>query len=159
MNTILLATDGSPSAARATDAAIELAQASGAPLHVLAAWSIPTSAFGYAPIIIVPEVADAERASAEQAVAAAVERARAAGVEASSSVREGVAAEEICAAAAELDAALVVVGAHGWGAFRRFVFGSVSTGVLHRAPCPVLVVRGDDPAREAEGDAGARRAA
>lgn len=159
MNTILLATDGSPSAARATETAIELARASGTPLHVVAAWSIPASAFGYAPLVIVPEVGEAERQKAEEAVAAAVEQAQAAGVEASSSVREGEPVEEICAAAREQHASLVVVGAHGWGAIRRLVFGSVSTGVLHHAPCPVLVVRGDDRASETAADAGARRAA
>jgi hypothetical protein len=31
---------------------------------------------------------------------------------------------------------------------KRALFGSVSTGVLHHAPCPVLVVRGE--AAEAE---------
>ena len=36
----------------------------------------------------------------------------------------------------------LVIGSHGWGAVKRAVFGSVSTGVLHHAACPVLVVRG-----------------
>jgi len=40
---------------------------------------------------------------------------------------------------------MIVIGAHGWGAFRRVVFGSVSLGVLHDAPCPVLVARGVVP--------------
>ena len=31
--------------------------------------------------------------------------------------------------------------AHGWGPARRFFSGSVSTGLVHSAPCPVLVVR------------------
>jgi nucleotide-binding universal stress UspA family protein len=147
MKTILLATDGSPSAARATDVAIEIALAANAPLHAVAAWSIPISAFGYAPMMIVPEVSAAEREKAGDAVAQAVGQAEAAGVSVSSEVREGPAVEEICAAAGEIHASLVVVGAHGWGALKRLVFGSVSTGVLHHAPCPVLVVRGD-PAAE-----------
>ena len=36
---------------------------------------------------------------------------------------------------------VVVVGAGGAGTLKRLVFGSVSTGVLHHAPCPVLVAR------------------
>lgn len=159
MNTIVLATDGSPSAARATTKAIELAQATGAPLHVVTAWSIPISAYGYAPLVVVPEVESAEREKGEQALARVVEQASAAGVEATSSLREGEPVEEICAAARELDAFLVVVGAHGWGAVRRLVFGSVSTGVLHHAPCPVLVVRADEQARERDEGSGARAAA
>ena len=150
MNTILLATDGSPSAARATEVAIEIAEAANAPLHVVTAWSIPVSAFGYMPLVIVPEVADAEREKAASAAAQAVEQAAAMGVSVSSEVREGQAVEEICAAARELDASLAVVGAHGWGALKRLVLGSVSTGVLHRAPCPVLVVRGERAAERAE---------
>jgi nucleotide-binding universal stress UspA family protein len=142
MNTIVLATDGSPSAAQATHAAIELARAAEASLRVVTVWSIPASAFGYAPLTIVPEVADAERVEAQRAADAAVAAAEAAGVSASADVRNGLAVEEICAAAVERDAAVIVVGAHGWGALKRLVFGSVSTGVLHHAPCPVLVVRG-----------------
>lgn len=148
MKTIVLATDGSPSAAQATAAAIEVAQATGAPLHVVTAWSIPASAFGFAPVTIVPEVADAERTRAEQAAASAVELAEAAGIAVTAELRHGLAVEEICAAAGEADASLVVVGARGWGTLKRLVFGSVSTGVLHHAPCPVLVVRGTDTAEE-----------
>jgi nucleotide-binding universal stress UspA family protein len=159
MKAIILATDGSPSAERATATAIELAQATAAPLHIVTTWSIPISAYGYAPLVIVPEVQAAEREKAEQALAAAVEQAQAAGVEATSSVREGETVEEICAAARETGASLVVVGAHGWGVVRRLVFGSVSTGVLHHSPCPVLVVRAGDEADEIAADAGGRAAA
>jgi hypothetical protein len=42
------------------------------------------------------------------------------------------------------------MGAHGWGAMQRLVFGSVSTSVLHHAPCPVLIVRDADHETEAE---------
>jgi nucleotide-binding universal stress UspA family protein len=45
-----------------------------------------------------------------------------------------------------------VIGAHGWGAFERLVFGSVSTGVLHHAPCPVLVVRDTEQSERAAGE-------
>jgi Universal stress protein family len=34
-----------------------------------------------------------------------------------------------------------VIGAHGWGRLKRLFLGSVSSGVLQNAPCPVLVVR------------------
>lgn len=159
MRTILLATDGSASAALATRTAIELAQASGAQLHVVTAWSIPISAYGYTPLVILPEVETAEREKAEQALALAVEQAKAAGVPATSAMREGEPVHEICTAARETGAWLVVVGAHGWGVVRRLVFGSVSTGVLHRAPCPVLVVRAGEETDAAAADAGTGTAA
>jgi nucleotide-binding universal stress UspA family protein len=47
----------------------------------------------------------------------------------------------IAQTATNCDASLIVVGSHGWGPIRRLVFGSVSTALLHHAPCPVLVVR------------------
>jgi nucleotide-binding universal stress UspA family protein len=62
-------------------------------------------------------------------------------------VRQGDACDEICAAAEEAGAGMIVLGAHGWGAVRRMLFGSVSSAVLHHASCPVLVVPG-----EARGD-------
>lgn len=41
------------------------------------------------------------------------------------------------------DARMVVVGNHGRGAFGRMMLGSVSSGVLHYAHCPVAIIRGE----------------
>jgi len=147
VNTILLATDGAVSARAATSEAIELAKATGWPLHVLTVWDLPTVAgFGYAPGSYVPvqELCEAEEEHAGEVVEKTVKAAAAAGVVAASSIRKGYVTEEICAAADELGVTLIVIGAHGWGAFKRLVFGSVSTGVLHHASCPVLVVRAEE---------------
>lgn len=140
MKTILLATDGSDCARRATTEAIELARATGWPLHVVTVWHIPPEV-GYGVPGAVPEIIEAEREHAQTVSADTAAEARDAGVEATAVVRDGMPAEEICALARELPAALVVIGAHGWGPLKRILMGSVSTRVLHEAPCPVLVVR------------------
>lgn len=151
MNPIMLATDGSPAAQRATETAIELAQSAGWPLRVVVVWHPPVvAAYGYMTTAVVPELTEAEREHAGKTAEETAERARAAGVSATFEVREGDPAEEICEAAEESGATLVVIGAHGWGAFKRFFFGSVSMRVLHEAPCGVLVVRAraEEPAED-----------
>lgn len=62
-------------------------------------------------------------------------------VKAASRVELGKPSETICELANQLGVDLVVVGARGLGAGKRFLLGSVSDRVVHHAPCPVLVVR------------------
>jgi nucleotide-binding universal stress UspA family protein len=66
-----------------------------------------------------------------------------AGVETRTLVLRGIPVEELCLAAERYKPRFLVIGSHGWGVAKRAVFGSVSTGVLHRARCPVLVVQAD----------------
>jgi nucleotide-binding universal stress UspA family protein len=47
----------------------------------------------------------------------------------------------IAETAADVGADLVVVGTRGHNLAGRLMLGSVSSGVAHRAPCDVLVVR------------------
>lgn len=49
---------------------------------------------------------------------------------------------------ASKDAEMIVVGSRGNGRLDRLVLGSVSTGLCHRAHCPVAVVRGDVSAEQ-----------
>jgi nucleotide-binding universal stress UspA family protein len=142
VNTILFATDGSPSAQKALGEAVELAKETGWGLRVLTVWQTPlVTGYGFAPAALVPELAHAEKDHATKVAEAAVAAAAEAGVEATAEIRNGLPATEICDAASEDGIRLVVIGAHGWGAFKRVLFGSVSNHVLHDAPCPVLVVR------------------
>jgi len=143
MKPIVLATDGSPSAANATKVAVELARQSGARLEVVAAWQTPVTIYASAPTIASSDHDTAEIERATEAARAAVDIARADGVDAKSFVRNGEPVQMISQTAKDCDASLVVVGSHGWGAIRRLVSGSVSTGLLRHSPCPVLVVRFD----------------
>jgi nucleotide-binding universal stress UspA family protein len=53
--------------------------------------------------------------------------------------------ETIARVAAQHQVDLIVLGDRGATGIESFLLGSVSEGVLHRAHCPVLIVRGDSP--------------
>lgn len=53
---------------------------------------------------------------------------------------QGHAVTAILEEARTLPAAFIVIGSHGHGAFYELLAGSTTHGVLHRAPCPVLVL-------------------
>jgi nucleotide-binding universal stress UspA family protein len=143
MKPVLLATDGSPTAEKATETAIELAQLLETELVVVSAWDLPYTAVGFAPMPVNGELAKLGEEQATKICATAASRAEEAGVETRPVVLRGMPIQEICAAAEMFEPRFLVVGSHGWHALKRAVFGSVSTGVLHHATCPVLVVRGE----------------
>jgi nucleotide-binding universal stress UspA family protein len=137
--TILLATDGSQASEPASEQAIDLATQVGAKLlvvSVVASARQPSEAparNGHA-----SETRDVLAANAQ----AIVQRARAAGADATFLVWEGDAGEAIVAAADAECADLIVVGSHGRSGVTRFLIGSVSDFVVRHAHCPVMVVRG-----------------
>lgn len=138
---ILLATDASHDAALAARAALDIARGAGSELHVVHVWrTLRSSRFG---AYIRRELSrEAGRLLDEQ-----VERIEAAGAAVSGKhLREGPKADEILDLAGELGADLVVIGARGQGAVGRLLLGSVAEGIVYHARCPVLVVRGGDPA-------------
>jgi nucleotide-binding universal stress UspA family protein len=148
MKPVMLATDGSPTAEKATGTAIELAKLLDTELIVVTVWDIPYTTVGLAPGPIVGgELSQLSEEEARKIAVEASARAEEAGVEARMVLARGTpTVQEICAAAAESDPRFLVIGSHGWGALKRALFGSVSTGVLHHAACPVLGVRGDGAA-------------
>jgi len=141
---ILFATDGSPSAKEAQREAFELAERFEAPLLVVsvAHTAVPAGGYaGYGYSNVVVELTEAEHKRVKELLASVEEAAEAEGIHCSTVAADGLVVEEICKKASEYDAQLIVVGSHGWGAARRLLSGSVSTGLVHSAPCPVLVVR------------------
>lgn len=55
--------------------------------------------------------------------------------------REGAAFKEICAAAQQIGADLIVIATHGYIGYRRVFLGSTAERVAQHARIPVLVVR------------------
>lgn len=77
------------------------------------------------------------------------------GVEASTTLKVGEAADELVDASAGLD--LLVLGSRGYGPIRRVLLGGTSLQVTRAAVCPIAIVpkrsedeTGDNPEREAE---------
>jgi nucleotide-binding universal stress UspA family protein len=59
-------------------------------------------------------------------------------------VLHGEPARSIAWFADQLPAALIAMATHGRSGFTRFTMGSVATGVVRHAPCPVLITRPTD---------------
>ena len=143
MKPVLLATDGSPTAEKATATAIDLARLLGTEIVIVSVWDVAYagySSMGFAPIPMNADLAKLCEEEATKATAEAAACAEEAGVETRSVVLRGFPVEAICDAAEKFAPQFLVIGSHGWGAMKRALFGSVSTGVLHHATCPVLVV-------------------
>jgi len=150
MKPIVLATDGSPSAAAATTEAVELAAALGAPLVAVAVEHVNVPGYGYYGYAdLVNEYRKIENEHVTQTLqkvsAAAAEHA----VHCETVHATGAVVDDVTSIARTRNARMIVIGAHGWGALGRALHGSVSRAVLQEAPCPVLVVRGGE-AVEAE---------
>ena len=58
----------------------------------------------------------------------------------------GDAASTICSVAGEIGADVIILGSHGRTGMSRLFLGSTSEHVVRHAPCPVLVVRAENPA-------------
>ena len=141
--TIVVGTDGSPTATIAVGRAIELAKSLGVRLHIVSAFRPLTGVRvkGASPegAIVGPTLQ--VDAVLEQAAGAA----HAMGVEAECYARTGDPAEAVIEVAEEQGAGLIVVGGTGMHGTRRFLLGSVPDKISHHAPCSVLIVRTDEP--------------
>lgn len=128
---------GAPEAAEALNAAVGLATRTDAAIRVLGVVELEATT---APVLIGPgyfEREDRARADLTNTMQAAIDDA-AAPVEISGVVVDGYADDELARLSREVD--LLVCGSRGHGPLSGVVLGSVSTGVLRKARCPVLVV-------------------
>jgi nucleotide-binding universal stress UspA family protein len=148
---VLVALDGSPS----SEAVLRLLMEIAGPLdmtvmllHVLEPVASP--AVEGVEHFVVGDI-DARRRQAEtylEPVAAAL---RALGVDTTWTIRYGLPAEEILAAAAEMGADLIAMATHGRTGVGRVLFGSVAEAVLRRASVPVFMIRQPHPVEATPG--------
>lgn len=153
---ILVLTDGSDTSNLAVDAAIRLASVFNSRMrlvHVLdeslwlMGYDIHSRSSG--------ALYQAVRQWGEEVLKKAVERARAAGVEADMLLVDKPGqgfGPSVAQAAASWEADLVVVGTHGRSGIGRLMLGSSAEQALRQSPVPVLVIRPPgDAARKAPG--------
>lgn len=140
MRSIVIGTDGSPSAEAALRRGAEVARGSGARVHLVTAYpDIPSyketirSSAKAEPIEL--------REVAEGVLARAARELEAEGLEVDTHAREGDPAHVIIEAAEELGAELIVVGSRGLTGLERFLMGSVSSKLAQHAPTSLMVVR------------------
>ncbi|MBE7560112.1 universal stress protein [bacterium] len=134
---ILVAYDGSKSAARAFDFALELARQFSADLIVLSVARPPDPPT----MVETSAMLDSATEHFERQFVAFRAAAEAAAVVMESRVVVGHPAEQIVHMAAEEKADLIVMGHRGKSVMERWLLGSVSKRVLSYAPCSVTVVR------------------
>jgi nucleotide-binding universal stress UspA family protein len=134
--TILWATDGSETAARALPHALALTEADKAKLVVAHVREIFVGRGGGYPVL-------ADEADLRETIGKQVKELRSGGLDATFVVRSctaGHAAGTIAEIAREVGADLIVVGTHGYGRVAGMLLGSVTQGLLHTGVAPVLAI-------------------
>jgi nucleotide-binding universal stress UspA family protein len=145
---ILLATDGSETALKASRYATQLAKQLGASITILSvidnrsfpsSYAIPPEATA---IHITEPVEDFLKEVAKRDVARVKKLCEKKGVTCRTVISSGHPAEEIIREAERSRSNLIILGSHGKGALAAVFLGSVTYGVMHKEThIPVLVVR------------------
>lgn len=142
---IVVGTDGSDSANKAVDQAVELAEALGADLELVNAFEVPSRAELERLRAEIPDpdlafIADPANQS-DLMLQRLAEPIKAKGINVRTWSRGGDAASYIIDVATETDADLIVVGNRGMTGAARFLLGSVPNKISHHAPCSVFIVQ------------------
>ena len=127
--TIVAGVDGSADGQRALSWAVDEARFRDADLVVVHAWEYPLSYY---------DAPAEDECLAGETLAACLAEVDTHGVTVSSRLVEGRPVLALTHAAQGAD--LVVVGSHGHSGMAHTILGSVSTGCVHHAPCPVTVI-------------------
>ncbi len=144
---ILVALDGSKSADRALDFALDLATKYSAEVVLISVFDAPSVSLLAPGIVFVPtstvkyleELGDFH----EKVLSEALKKAKKlkAGLKVSKKLLQGRAADKIVETAKEGGFDLIVIGSRGLGGIKEFFLGSTSHRVADEAPCPVLIAK------------------
>jgi nucleotide-binding universal stress UspA family protein len=136
ISTIAVATDGSATASKAVEMARDLARRFDAKLVLLSAFKDSGRQASGDSVEI--QWATSNSARVREILSRAEDQMRREGVDCTTRVEEGDAADVLVELASECGADLLVIGNKG---MQRRVLGSVPNTVAHSAPCSVLVVK------------------
>jgi nucleotide-binding universal stress UspA family protein len=134
MGTIVVGVDGSDHSIAALQWALDEGRLRSWSVRVLTMWEFPHA---LNPVTFLTLQSDPFADEARHSLEHSLEQADATGVELTTDVVEGSAAEHLVAASRDAD--LVVVGSRGRGGFTGLMLGSVSQHLVSYAKCPVLV--------------------
>jgi nucleotide-binding universal stress UspA family protein len=147
--TVVIATDGSTSAERAVEVAMDFAGRFDATVH--ACYVLDRGEVAGTPESVREDMQAALESAGDEALDFVRETATAThDGEVATAVREGEPAIELVDYAREVDADLIATGTRGRHGEHSFLLGSVAEAVVRESPIPVLTVRQLDAAETAE---------
>jgi len=142
---IVVAFDGSNDAVKALGLACSLAAKFGSELTVVHIYSSPGVGFSAASGMPIPDyrsLEDAKRAASKEVLSKGLSLAAQTGTKAKGELIEAPSVvEALVEFAADQKADLIVTGTRGMTGFRKLILGSVSSGLVNHAHCPVLIAR------------------
>lgn len=140
MKRLLVAFDGSPSAYKAFDFALELAASCGGESHditVLAVVQPPEPA----DLVEMDAIIEAGTEHFEELFGELRTKAQTAGIAVTTEVAVGHPADQVVHYAAERKSDMVIVGQRGRSMMEKWLLGSVSKRIASYAPCTVVIVK------------------
>jgi len=152
IKSILVPVDGSEHSRRALEFATDIAQrfnASVVLVHVVSTGAllpapqvgVPVTPEGVPPPVFSMKMTEDMTKLGSELLARGSVEVEKRGLTAKKVLERGEPLEKILQTAKNERCDLIVIGARGLGKVRALLLGSVSDGVVHRAPCPVLVVK------------------
>jgi nucleotide-binding universal stress UspA family protein len=142
---IVVGVDGSASSRAALRWAARVAAAKGATVRVVASWQYPAAAGSPGGPAELLGPAEMDRRTTEDLRAIIGEEIEPGAGRVQIEVGRGPAAGVLLASAARSSVDMLVLGARGLGGFDGLLLGSVTQQCVEHSPCPVVVLRGDEP--------------